>query len=59
MAFQAPIGTQSEREGGIIWPGGWSDATGYLKPYAIGIHTGADLNLNLPGGWDKDAHSPV
>lgn len=59
MAFQAPIGTEKERAAGIIWPGGWTDATPYLTRYAIGIHTGADLNLNLPGGWDKDAHSPV
>ena len=59
MAFQAPIGTKEERAAGIIWPGGWTDATPYLTPYAIGIHTGADLNLNLPGGWDKDAHSSV
>jgi hypothetical protein len=59
MFFQAPIGTQEERNSGKIWPGKWTDATPYLTSYAYGIHTGADLNLNVPGGWDSDAHSPV
>lgn len=59
MSFQAPIGTAEERSLGKIWPGGWIDATPYLTRYFAGVHTGADLNLNLPGAWDKDAHSPV
>ena len=59
MSFQSPIGTAEERSSGKVWPGGWIDATPYLTKYFAGIHTGADLNLNLPGAWDKDAHSPV
>jgi len=37
---------------------GWKDATGYLRHYALGYHTGADLNCNTPV-WDYDAHKPV
>jgi murein DD-endopeptidase MepM/ murein hydrolase activator NlpD len=63
MAFQAPVGTEEERNSGKIWPGGWRDATGFLNAkapgYAYGIHTGADLNLNLPGNWDADKLAPV
>jgi len=55
MSFQSPIGTEALRATGKIWPGSWLDATGFLKKYAIGIHTGADLNL--PGDADRD--SPV
>lgn len=63
MAFQAPIGTEEERNSGRIWPAGWTDATGFLNSkapnYGYGIHTGADLNLNLPGNWDADKLAPV
>jgi hypothetical protein len=59
MLFKAPVGTIEERNSGQIWPGNWTDATPYLTSYAFGIHTGADLNLNISGGWDSDAHSPV
>lgn len=63
MKFQAPIGTEEERQSGQIWPGGWKDATGFLNAkapgYAYGFHTGADLNLNLPGNWDADRFAPV
>ncbi len=59
MSFKAPIGSEEERNSGKIWPGQWADATPYLTHYAYGIHTGADLNLNLPGAWDADAHSGV
>ena len=55
MAFSSPVGTKSERSSGIIWPGGWLDATGYLTEYELGFHTGADLNLY----YDKDAHRRV
>jgi murein DD-endopeptidase MepM/ murein hydrolase activator NlpD len=55
MPFQAPIGTIEERASGRIWPGSWSDATGFCVLYAIGIHTGADLNMPA----DQDAHTGV
>jgi hypothetical protein len=58
MAFQVPIGTQEERESGIVWPGRWNDATPYLTSYSLGYHTGADLNLNHPH-WDADRHKEV
>jgi hypothetical protein len=61
--FKAPVGTQEERISGEIWPKGWDDVTGFLnsrcRTYAYGIHTGADLNRNVSGGWDSDAHAPV
>jgi murein DD-endopeptidase MepM/ murein hydrolase activator NlpD len=63
MKFQSPVGTEEERNSGKIWPGGWTDATGFLNAkapsYAYGIHTGADLNLNLAGNWDADKLAPV
>lgn len=59
MSFQAPIGSVEERATGTIWPGGWTDATPFLTRYSHGIHTGADLNLNLPGAWDSDKLAPV
>jgi len=55
MPFQAPVGTIQERASGRIWPGSWSDATGFLTLYEIGIHTGADLNMPA----DQDAHTGV
>lgn len=58
MSFSAPIGRQFERDTGIIWPGRWIDATGYLTLYSLGYHTGADLNLNYPT-FNADAHSDV
>lgn len=58
MKFQAPIGTEEERNSGKVWPGKWTDATPYLTKYAYGIHTGADLNLNAPH-WDADKLAPV
>lgn len=58
MAFQAPVGSQQERDTGEIWPGSWFDFTPYGKSYEYGIHTGADLNNNSPH-WDSDAHAPV
>ena len=57
--FKVPIGTDKERDSGIVWPGAWSDATPYLTHYSLGYHTGADLNNNYPGHWDADAHSRV
>lgn len=63
MAFQAPVGTEEERNSGKIWPSKWVDATGFLNSkapnYSYGLHTGADLNLNLPGNWDADRLAPV
>jgi len=58
MAYQAPIGTDDERNSGQVWPGTWVDATPYLTHYQYGYHTGADLNNNSPH-FDADAHSPV
>lgn len=54
--YNAPVGAFTER--GDIWPPGWVDATGHLRYYAYGWHTGADLNLNSPH-WDADRHRPV
>jgi hypothetical protein len=61
--FDAPIGSQLEREGTTVWPGEWFDATGYAIRYRVGTpqeayHTGVDLNLNKPY-FDADAHSPI
>ena len=62
MSFSSPVGTEEERNSGKIWPGTWTDVTGYLNSkapgYKYGIHTGADLNWNSPR-WDADAHAPV
>lgn len=62
MPFQAPVGTEEERNSGKIWPGKWTDATGFLNAkapgYAYGFHTGADLNLDAPR-WDADRLAPV
>lgn len=58
IRFQSPVGTEAERSSRDIWPGGWTDATGYLKKYGHGIHTGADLNWNSPK-WNADKHQPV
>jgi murein DD-endopeptidase MepM/ murein hydrolase activator NlpD len=57
-AYFSPVGTEQERNSSEIWPGAWVDATGYLRWYALGWHTGADLNLNSPH-WDADRHAPV
>lgn len=58
MVFTPPIGTEEERNTGQVWPGTWVDATPYMTRYALGYHTGADLNNNLPR-HDSDAHAPV
>ena len=58
MAFTPPIGTEEERNTGQVWPGTWVDATPYMTRYALGYHTGADLNNNRPR-FDADAHAPV
>ena len=58
MSFQAPIGTEEERNSGKIWPGTWVDATPYATQYSLGFHTGADLNNNSPR-FDADAHAPI
>jgi len=51
MGFDPPIGTVEERMGTKVWPGGWTDATGFAQFYTTvgpAYHTGADLNLNVP-----------
>ena len=47
--FEAPVGTQSDRNAGKVWPPGWWDATPFGEPYDVkpgkrAVHTGADLN---------------
>lgn len=69
MSFTFPIGTPQEREtlrrsdynpqNRRVWFSHWTDATPYGTKYSLGYHTGADLNMNAPGNWDGDAHSPV
>jgi hypothetical protein len=58
--YDAPVGTVDERASMKVWPGSWFDATGYAVPYPDNpqIHTGADLNLNVPV-YDSDKHAPV
>lgn len=60
VGYDAPIGTTQERASAQVWPGNWIDATGYGVPYPNNpeIHTGADLNLNIPV-HDSDRGSPV
>lgn len=57
LQFDFPIGQQDQRHARIVkgefgnfagrpqWLENWVDATGFLTPYDLGIHTGADLNL--------------
>lgn len=59
----SPIGTEWERRGGKVWPGEWTDATGYARWYGDSAgngayHTGADLNLNKPR-FNLDRGAPV
>jgi hypothetical protein len=56
--FLPPIGSVEERQSGQVPPGKWTDATGYLTYYSLGVHTGNDWNLNYPN-FDADAHSIV
>lgn len=58
--FDSPVGTQAERDSGVIWPGAWRDLTGFgLNTVASYVtnneayHTGVDLNL--PGYADSNA----
>lgn len=59
VPFRSPVGTKEERLSGDIWPGEWTDATGFATRYQIisggsyHRHTGADLNLNRPS-WNAD-----
>jgi hypothetical protein len=62
ILFNAPIGTTEERASAKLWPGYWIDAcpfgTRYDSTGKWAIHTGSDLNLNVPH-WNSDAHAPV
>ncbi len=62
MIFDWPVGTAAERIEHDTLPGAWFAATWYGQRYdATGkwaIHTGLDLNLNMPH-YDADAHAPV
>jgi len=58
-----PIGADWERRGAKVWPGEWTDATGFAKWYGDSAgngayHTGADLNLNKPR-FNLDRGAPV
>jgi len=63
--FASPVGTDEERASGVIWPGLWKDVNPYLTRYKLGVHTGADLNLNIPdqpgkrGQWNADKDAPL
>jgi len=61
--FDPPVGTLEERRSDTVWPGNWTDATGFGTRYSDSggnpaYHTGADLNLNRPS-WNRDAGMPV
>jgi murein DD-endopeptidase MepM/ murein hydrolase activator NlpD len=53
--FDSPVGTLAERADARVWPGNWVDVNPIGTKYALGHHTGSDLNL--PG--DGDAHAGV
>ncbi len=72
--FDSPVGTDAERAGSIgggrrlhdqyaIWCGNWYDANPRGTRYWLGnrwaIHTGADLNLEGPGGVLADKDAPI
>ena len=58
VRFDAPVGTEKERNEGKWPPGQWTDANPFGRSYFLGLHTGSDLNLNEPT-WDLDRFSPV
>ncbi len=66
--FGPPVGTEAERNGPFasgavayglysIWVGQWFDLNPFLAWYALGYHTGADLNL--PGAPSADKDQPI
>lgn len=71
--FQAPIGIPATLLNGMWEPmtnpyqeKHWRSVNNFTHFYYLGpgqtnpaYHTGDDLNLNLPGNWDADQHSPV
>jgi murein DD-endopeptidase MepM/ murein hydrolase activator NlpD len=53
--YDPPMGSAAERMSLKVWPGQWTDATGFAVRYSTvgdAYHTGADLNL--PGDADRD-----
>lgn len=61
--YDAPVGTAVERASDRIWPGEWLDANSFGRRYpdstnSTALHTGSDLNLNVPH-WDADRGAPV
>jgi murein DD-endopeptidase MepM/ murein hydrolase activator NlpD len=60
--FDFPIGDERERAARIVkdpsrpqlWLSHWEDSTPYLQDYWLGLHTGADLNLD--NTEDRDEH---
>jgi murein DD-endopeptidase MepM/ murein hydrolase activator NlpD len=71
--FDSPVGTPAERAGPLaegrrlgpyaLWCGNWYDANPIGTRYWLGnrwaVHTGADLNLEGPGGVLADKDAPV
>jgi hypothetical protein len=72
--FDSPVGTPDDRASAFadgrrlfdrydLWCGSWYDANPIGSRYWLGnryaIHTGADLNLNGPGGVLADKDAPV
>lgn len=59
--YESPVGTPEQRASARIWPEGWSDASPFASPSPDGksLHTGVDLNLNLPGRWNADKDAPL
>lgn len=60
--FDSPVGTIAERDLPLtaqapFWNGPWFDFNPFLAWYALGHHTGADLNKS--GGAAADAGAPV
>jgi murein DD-endopeptidase MepM/ murein hydrolase activator NlpD len=64
--FDAPVGTQAERDGALLednyfypnkprWLPGWYDYTPYFEWYVLGCHPGADLNSTINPAADKGA----
>ncbi len=68
VRFDSPVGTEEERNGPFpsgriifrkypLWAGDWFDVNPFLNWYALGYHTGSDLNL--PGSSGADKGKPI
>jgi murein DD-endopeptidase MepM/ murein hydrolase activator NlpD len=56
--YDAPVGTADERRSNAIWPGDWINSRGFATRDFLGVHSGVDLNLNVPEP-DSDLGAPV